>query len=168
MQLKGIFFDLGDTLIDEETFQPLDGAEEVLEKLKGRYKLAIISNTTTSTTEDIEWIMERLGLLHFFDYVIASKSFGARKPDVSIFNFVLETLSLKPEEVVFVGNKISTDILGANKTGMKSILLKWNSRHLEKPSSTDEKPGFTINSFKELLKIVENLKQTPSEGKPLK
>lgn len=158
MQLKGIFFDLGDTLIDEGTFQPLDGAEEVLEKLKGRYKLAVISNTTTSTTEDIKWIMDRQGILHFFDYVIASKSFGARKPDVSIFNYVLETLSLKPEEVIFIGNKISTDILGANNTGMKSVLLKWNSRHLEKPSSPNEKPDFEINSFKELLKIVENLK----------
>lgn len=164
MQLKGIFFDLGDTLVDEETFWPLDGAEEVLEKLKGRYKLAVISNTTTSTTEDIKWIMERSGLLHFFDCVIASKSFGARKPDVSIFNFVLETLSLKPEEVVFVGNKISTDILGANKTGMESILLRWNSRYLEEPSSPEEEPDFVINSFKELLKIVENLNQTPSEG----
>ncbi len=158
MQLKGIFFDLGDTLIDELTFQPLDGAEEVLEKLKRRYKLAVISNTTTSTTGDIEWILGRLGLLHFFDHVIASKSFGARKPDISIFNFVLETLSLKPEEVIFIGNKISTDILGANKTGMKSILLKWNSRHLEEPSSSEEEPDFVINSFKELLKVVENLK----------
>jgi len=157
MQLKGIFFDLGDTLIDEHTFQPLDGTKEVLEKFKGRFKLAIISNTNVSSTEDIEWILEKLNLLHFFDYVIASKSFGTKKPDVSIFNFVLETLSLKPEEVVFVGNKISTDVLGANKTGMKSILLKWNSRHLEEPSSPEEEPDFVIKSFKELFKIVENL-----------
>ena len=92
---------------------------------------------------------------HSVGFGIQAGSISYRTKNAMI---VLENLSLKPKEVVFIGNKISTDIIGANKTGMKSILLKWNSRHLEKPSSPIEKPDFTINSYNELLKIVENLK----------
>lgn len=35
---------------------------------------------------------------------------------------------------VMVGDRASKDIVGANKLGMKTILLKWNNRYLKKSS----------------------------------
>jgi hypothetical protein len=50
-----------------------------------------------------------------------------------------------------VGNRISKDVLGANKLGMTSILYKWNERYLDKITSNLEKPDYTIKSLSEIL-----------------
>jgi predicted HAD superfamily phosphohydrolase YqeG len=52
----------------------------------------------------------------------------------------------KPEEAVMVGNRISADIMGGNRMGMKTILFKWNKRYPEKTNTPEEQPRRTIRS----------------------
>lgn len=60
----------------------------------------------------------------FFNVVIVSTDVGYDKPDERIFRIALERLSVKSDEVVMVGNRISTDILGGNKMGHEDNLGK--------------------------------------------
>ena len=51
-----------------------------------------------------------------------SYEFGFRKPDKRIFLAAAERIGFKPEEIMFVGDRINIDIKGAIATGMTPIL----------------------------------------------
>ena len=151
--IKGVFFDLGDTLIKEGSFEALPNAHEVLEVLTDRYRLAIICNTSASG-ERVRGILRYAGIARYFDLVVVSSEVGLRKPDERIFRIALESLALQPDEVVMVGNRISADILGGNRVGMKTVLIKWNNRYQEKATCELDRPNHTIKSLRELFSIV--------------
>jgi HAD superfamily phosphatase (TIGR01668 family) len=154
--IKGVFFDLGDTLVDEENFEPLPYVHEILQNLKGHYKLAVICDTEESK-EKVKEIMKKAGILEYFDLVIVSSEVGATKPNEKIFRVALDKLNLQPSEVVMVGNRISRDILGGNQLGMKTILVRWNDRYQETITNELEKPHFTIKTLKELIPTLNKL-----------
>jgi len=160
--IRGVFFDLGDTLISEEDFKTFPCVREVLENLMGRYKLAVICDTDASG-EMVQEIMEEAGILRYFDVVVISSEVGKTKPNEKIFRTALNKLGLQPNEVIMVGNRISRDILGGNKLGMKTVLVKWNNRYQEKVTNKLEKPNFTIKTLKELLPILNKLGQEKLE-----
>lgn len=154
--IRGVFFDLGDTLVSEENFEALPYVHEVLQSLKGRYKLAVICDTEDSG-DVVREIMEKAKILEYFDLVVVSSEAGATKPNEKIFRVALDKLNLKPNEVVMVGNRISRDILGGNQLGMKTILIRWNDRYKEEITNELEKPHFTIKTLKELIPILNKL-----------
>ena len=55
--------------------------------------------------------------------------FKAGKPNVSGYEQALQTLGTKAQQTLFVGDQIFTDILGANRAGIRTIMvepiLKW-------------------------------------------
>jgi putative hydrolase of the HAD superfamily len=166
--IRAIFFDLGDTLIAEESvggkrlreaeLQKLPYLDEVLTELKRRgYKLGIITNTVTSREEHVRMALRKINIEKYFDIVVTSVDVGCNKPDEKIFLTALKALGVKPEDAVMVGNRVSADILGGNRMGMKTILLKWNERYPEKITSPEEQPTFTIKSLNELPFALEKM-----------
>ena len=165
--IKAIFFDLGDTLIVEDIMedrhlwevklQMVPYVNQVLRELKNRYKLGIITNTDTSREEHVRIALEKIGIEHYFDVIVTSVDVGYEKPDEKIFLTALKKLGVEASEAVMVGNRISKDILGANRIGMKSILYKWNDRYTDKITSNLEEPTYTINSLEEILSILSNI-----------
>ena len=160
--IKGVFFDLGDTLVDEQVLlekdivETLPYAHEVLKALLHHYKLAIICDTDASKERVME-ILEDAKIAEYFDLVVVSSEVGSSKPDEKIFRIALEELYLRADEVVMIGNRISRDILGGNKVGMRTIHLKWNDRYRERVTSELEKPSYTIKSLKQLVPLLAKL-----------
>jgi len=163
--IRAVFFDLGDTLVVEEsvgrkhlwevTLQKLPHLDEVLMELKSRgYKLGLITNTVVSREEHVRIALRRIDIEKYFDVVVTSVDVGFNKPDEKIFFTALKAVNIKPKEAVMVGNRISADILGGNRIGMKTILYKWNERYLNEIKSPEEQPTRIINSLKELPKIL--------------
>jgi putative hydrolase of the HAD superfamily len=161
--LKAILFDLGDTLVPVESEgKTMPHALDILKQLRSKFKLAVICNATTATLERVREILKDVGILDFFDAVVVSTDVGCSKPDERIFRIALEKLGVEPNEAIMVGNRISTDILGGNKTGMKTVLLKWSRKHEEEVTCELERPSYTIRSLEELMPIVREI-----EGNPL-
>jgi len=170
--IRAVFFDLGDTLIAEESMpgrhlweaqalQKLPYLDEVLAELKQRgYKLGVITNTVTSREEHVRIALGKIDCEEYFEVVVTSVDVGCNKPDKKIFSTALKRLSVKPEEAVMVGDRIKTDIVGGNRIGMKTILFKWNKRYPEEIESAEEKPSCTIISLKELPQILTELEKT--------
>jgi D-lactate dehydrogenase (cytochrome) len=124
----------------EETF-------EVLDQLKNNYQLILITNgspdlqhTKLSLTPE---------LIPYFDQIVISGDFGKGKPDPSIFEHALAQLSLQKEEVMMVGDNLMTDILGANRAGIKSV---WINRHQK--DRNEVIPAYEIQHLDELLTIL--------------
>jgi len=157
--IKAICFDLGDTLIAEEsvihnssgqatTAHVIHGTLGVLAYIrKEAYKIAMIANGDSAGARNI---IKATGLQDYFDAIIISEEVGIEKPCRGIFEAALAKLGVKAENAVMVGNRINADILGANRLGMKSVWFKWNDRYSDTIESSQEKPDFTINSLFQL------------------
>jgi inorganic pyrophosphatase len=72
------------------------------------------------------------------------------KPSETFFNIALESLQCSPSEAVVVGDDITSDIVGAERMEMRSILVrtgKFKPDQLENPVA---KPTWVLNSIAEL------------------
>lgn len=129
--------------IYEETFSVLDA-------LKNKYKLVLITNGSPSLQNTKLDITPEL--VPYFDEIIISGDFGVGKPEPSIFEHALNLCGLKPEEALMVGDNRMTDILGANRTGIPSV---WINR--ENEAATEVMPTYEITSLLQLEGILEEV-----------
>ena len=75
------------------------------------------------------------------------------KPSETFFNIALESLQISPNEAVVVGDDITSDIVGAERMKMRSILVKtgkFKPDQLEKPIA---KPTWVLESVSELTQL---------------
>jgi len=98
---------------------------EVLEALRGKYQLGIISNAMPS----MEWVFDRLGLRKYFDSITLSAHAKAAKPDEGIYQNALNQVHAMPEESVFIDDK-SENVQAAASIGMKGWQLDRNKENL--------------------------------------
>lgn len=99
----------------------VDGARELLEALRGRVKLGMISDSGLTLGVDMYAVMEADGLAAFFDTCTFSDQTGTTKPMVRQFHHTLHRLGVTPAEAVHVGDLERTDIGGAHAAGMRAI-----------------------------------------------
>ncbi|MFC4023976.1 HAD family hydrolase [Oceanobacillus longus] len=127
-----------------------DDAIQVLEELKGNYQLLLLTNGSPDLQHTkLDLTPE---LVPYFDHIVISGGFGKGKPDPSIFEHAMELLSLKNNEVIMVGDNLNTDILGAERAGIRSV---WINRHEKAHGKTI--PTYEISGLDELLPIIEKL-----------
>lgn len=128
-------------IVYDETF-------EVLDQLKGNYKLLLLTNGSPDLQkEKLDGVP---ALIPYFDHIIISGEFGQGKPASSIFRHALEKLGIEPDHGIMVGDKLTTDILGANTIGMTSV---WINRH--GMTRTDEIiPTHEITNLRDLLPLL--------------
>lgn len=115
------------------SIQPLPGAIEVLQRLRGLgFKLAIASNLALPYAEPLRhWLESHV------DVEVLSFEVNASKPSASFYREACKRLGLAPAEVLMVGNSLQNDVLGAKAAGLQA-------RHLQ--------PGETIQrSLRDLL-----------------
>jgi putative hydrolase of the HAD superfamily len=161
--IKAVCFDLGDTLVAEETVihdssgqattaDIIVGAFEVLAAIrKEGYRIGMIANGDSTGARNI---INSIGLQGYFDAIVVSEEVGIEKPYQAIFEVALAKLGVKAENAVMVGNRIEADILGANRIGMKSVWFRWNDRYSDTIDGSEEKPDFTINSLFDLPSLL--------------
>ncbi|MCH2204681.1 MAG: HAD family hydrolase [Lentisphaerales bacterium] len=99
----------------------MDGTVDLLERLQGKYTLAMITNGKTNCQNKK---IDSLGIRHYFKTIKISQTEGIAKPDQRIFKRCLEDISLKPEECVFIGDHPDKDIEAAKSLGMKGIWVQ--------------------------------------------
>lgn len=83
-------------------------------------KVGVISNTEDGRLEEV---LKLTGICERFDVLVDSYAVGLRKPDAAIFQYALERLGLEPGEAVYVGDSYGHDIVGAQRAGLRAILL---------------------------------------------
>jgi putative hydrolase of the HAD superfamily len=92
---------------------------EVLEKLRPRFQLAVVSNFDGR----LRFILEQLGISKYFPHVFVSSELGADKPDPEIFRRALQFISLPPDEVLHVGDDPERDWKSASAAGLAIFQL---------------------------------------------
>jgi putative hydrolase of the HAD superfamily len=95
-------------------------ARPLLEDLKDRdFRLGVISNATDLVAK----VLDRLDLARFFDPIVISDNVGVRKPNERIFLMAAEMIGARPNRILYIGDKLAIDVLGASRAGLNAVLL---------------------------------------------
>ncbi|MBC8257954.1 MAG: HAD family phosphatase [SAR324 cluster bacterium] len=102
----------------EETLGPMDETVEVLAELKkNKIPLFVLSNWSAETFPKAEVLFD---FLNWFDGKIISGEIGKIKPDPEIYNILLNTFDLIPQNTVFIDDKLE-NVEAATNLGMHGI-----------------------------------------------
>ncbi|MFI2741228.1 YjjG family noncanonical pyrimidine nucleotidase [Zhouia sp. PK063] len=91
---------------------------EVLEYLKPKYKLHIITN---GFEEVQERKMRNANIFNYFKHVVNSEMVGVKKPDAKIFEYALYKAEVTASQSIMIGDDLEADIIGAQNVGMNTI-----------------------------------------------
>lgn len=118
-----IFYELRQWLIEryDDVHIPQEGLEELLGRLRERYRLGVIANQTPECRASLR----RRGLLEYFDVVAISEELDLHKPDPKLFQWAIEQSGADPARSVMVGDRLDNDVAPARSVGMKTIWLRW-------------------------------------------
>ncbi|NVM03689.1 MAG: HAD family hydrolase [Candidatus Helarchaeota archaeon] len=128
--------------------------KELLSDLKKHYKLALISNISTGDLSRGD--MKVFGIFDIFDIVVMSSDLEIRKPSPKIFEYVLEKLNIKKEEMIFVGDTLYDDIQGAKNVGLSMAIHIKRKRSYFFPDYYIE-PDKTIHNLHEIKGILNEI-----------
>lgn len=127
-----------------------DDALDVLRKLRGKYKLGLVSNF--AIPECVWRLLDKFGLREFFDVVLVSAEINKRKPSPEIFERALKILGVDASRAVFVGDMPGLDVKGAKNAGIRAVLIE--RRPIER--IVDVKPDRVIRSLRDLLVVLKD------------
>lgn len=127
---------------------PLAGAVSLLNSLKGKVKMGIITNGFTALQQAR---LERTGLFGYFDLLVISEQVGHAKPHPAIFDYALSQMGNPPRErVLMVGDNPDSDILGGINAGLATCWLNAQQR----PLPEGIQPDWQVNSLLQLEVIL--------------
>jgi putative hydrolase of the HAD superfamily len=92
---------------------------DVLEKLRWRVRLAVVSNFDGR----LRFILEQLGISKYFAHVFVSSEIGADKPDPEMFRRAMKFITLPPNEVLHAGDDPERDWRAATAAGLPIFQL---------------------------------------------
>jgi FMN phosphatase YigB (HAD superfamily) len=144
--------------------EPVTGRGELLDWLRGRYRLGLVSNFDYSPT--VARILQADGLHERFEAVVVSDAVGWRKPSPAIFAAAFAGLGVRAEECLFVGDRPELDVIGAKGVGMAAAWL--NESGAPFPDGLPA-PDFTLRGLAELRGILETMDRSgypDTEGGP--
>ena len=126
----------------------IDGAEEVIKGLKNFGEIGIITNGIEITQR---LRINNSVLKDYIDFLAVSEECGFAKPDARFFNFASSKAKFfSKDKTIIIGDRIETDILGANNFGIDSC---WFNPH-KFENNISAKPTFTISKLSEIQNFL--------------
>lgn len=125
----------------------VDGARDLLEYLRSKYKVYVASNASMHQQTNR---MKKAELDGYIDGYFVSEEIGFPKPQKEFFDACFKALpDVKPQDVVMIGDSLSADIKGACEYGLKTI---WYN-HRNEPTS-DVKCDYIVSRLSEVKNIL--------------
>lgn len=129
----------------------VDGAEELLEALKDKYELYIVSNGNASVQDRR---LKSAGIIPYFKDIFISERVGFNKPSAEFFEACFERIpGFEKDKAVIVGDRLSSDILGGINAGVKTC---WFNPRGDAPDP-DIPADYEIKHLNELPALLESI-----------
>ena len=131
-----------------EPIELLEGVEQVLQTLQGKYKLVV---ATKGDLLDQERKLKKSNLTQYFHHVeIMSEK------DEGSYRKLVKHLDIQPEELLMIGNSLKSDILPVLRIGGHAIHvpyhITWVHEMIE--SQIEHKNFKTVNYIREILQYL--------------
>ena len=129
----------------------VDGAAELLEALKDKYELYIVSNGNASVQDRR---LKSAGIIPYFKDIFISERVGFNKPSAEFFEACFERIpGFEKDKAVIVGDRLSSDILGGINAGVKTC---WFNPRGDAPDP-DIPADYEIKHLSELPALLESI-----------
>lgn len=132
--------------------KPYPGIKELLEKLHGKVRLAVVSNKDNDLTNKI--IKKEFGNL--FDIVQGSYLDHPKKPDPYLINKIIKENNINKEDCLYIGDT-NVDKESASNVGLPYLLVNYGYRtkeELEKMCPEDTTISTVDELYNKILKWV--------------
>lgn len=131
-------------------FRLREGVVGTLDALRRRgLHVGLVSNIDD---DQLAHLLGIAGLHGAFDATITSEQARSCKPDPGIFRAALAQAGCAADAALFVGDTLAQDVAGANRAGLRSVLL-WH-REDRDPPPAPEPPRHVIRRIPEVLDLV--------------
>ena len=110
-------------------------------------KLAVCTNKMEKLSN---LLLEKLGVLHLFDFLVGGDSFPKGKPDPFPLLRICEELNISKSESIMVGDSI-TDLKSGHSAGMPVVLVEYG--YTENTKIYGE-ADLVINNFSQLKELI--------------
>lgn len=130
----------------------LPGAVELVKELSQKYAIYICTNGVADTQARR---LAHSGLMPYVKDVFISETLGYNKPHPLYFEKAMEKVEEKDKsKILMIGDSLSSDIMGANKSGFPSCWYCTDPKRsaLEKSQA---KPDFIVSNYDELRQLLE-------------
>lgn len=126
--------------------------KEVLEYLVS--KNANLALLTNGPSEHQRKKIQQLGLYAYFEEerVFVSGEVGISKPNIGIFEHIERKCNANKEELIYIGDSLENDVIGAKKAGWKVIWI--NRRNVKLADDFAYMPEHIVTSEDSLLTYV--------------
>ncbi|HUC20834.1 MAG TPA: HAD family hydrolase [Candidatus Polarisedimenticolaceae bacterium] len=117
---------------------------KALESLAKDYRLAMITNTFQ---QGFEKLATTFPIRDYFEIVITSYEEHFVKPDQHMFKTLFQRAQVRPEEVLYVGDSVRSDMDPAGELGMQTVLIDRRKRYPQYPrriTNLKQLAGFTL------------------------
>jgi putative hydrolase of the HAD superfamily len=119
--------------------------------------LAVWANTRVVAEAAVRAWLDRAGLGPLFHWVITSVDAGVRKPEPEFFQYALARCGLTKDDVLFVGNQLNSDIVGAEAFGIRTVWLCGPAYRSLDDAPCSTSPTYTIETLYTLPALVRKL-----------
>ena len=129
--------------------RPMPGAREALERFhRWGVPVGVVSNTCFGEAV-IRYELGKHGLVDHLAFVMVSSDYSVRKPNVLLFETAAARLGIPPPNIWFIGDRLDTDVVGAQAAGMKAIWLDPSRR-----PGLEGSPDLTVTDWDDVLRHV--------------
>ena len=111
--MKGIIFDIDNTLVPYDEVEPNNEIIALFEKIRlAGFKITLVSNNTEDR------------VVKFNEKLKVFALHKSQKPLTKNLKKALTLMNCQKEEAIIVGDQVFTDVYGGNKAGIKTILVQ--------------------------------------------
>jgi len=112
--------------------------------------IVMISETVDNSMGEVELTVGAYGKM--LEDAAKVKATYIGKPNKLIFEMALKTMDVERNEVLMAGDRVASDIRGAKKAGIKSVLVK-TGEFKESDLAGNVQPDYIIDSINEIQKL---------------
>jgi phosphoglycolate phosphatase len=136
------------------TTVPYDGMTALLEDVKSRARLAVLTNKPIAPSERI---LRALGLREFFDDVLGGDSDFGRKPNPDGLFALMDRAGASPGETLMVGDSV-TDLRTARAAGTAACVARYGFGYAQMPPGELQGVAFLVDRPGEIAAVVSRFK----------
>lgn len=125
----------------------VDGAREALSNIVDRYEVGIITNGFKETQIKK---FDQMKLGNYFESMIISEELGELKPHPKVFDHATEKAGVPRENILYVGDSYSSDIIGGKNAGWKTAWYTPSDLIVEEDQTAD----FRFEQFDDLVELL--------------
>jgi len=103
--------------------------------------------------------LNKLGIINYFEKIFTSEEFGYEKPDPKFYNYIIDQIGCKKDEIAMIGDNFSDDIIGSNSVGLysfwfnKNYKINKNQTEFTKYSQLYDLFNYYFNEINKLIDI---------------